>query len=389
MSEDLDYIRSAKIVRERAYKVFTLIENDQSQNFSLDLTLMQNVAKAVCETTRESYPNFDVPYHSRWRHFELDGELIWQPRDSHKQENASANAFADVIVSVLVDAGAGMEWKFQREGKLYSKSEGLALASLDLIKKLGDLSAETLTGITEDVFKEAFQVSENNPLVGIKGRCQLLANLGKCVAERPEIFVHGKLDDFFAYVTRHADSKRIPAESILRDVLTVFSNVWPSRQKFAGHNLGDVWEYAGLSDLEKFPGLMPFHKLSQWLTYSLLEPLEWCGYEITDLDSLTGLPEYRNGGLFIDYGVLVPKNSNYQNETYKPESEFIVEWRAATVVLLDKLAAYMRENYSQMRDWPLAKFLQGGSWTTGRKIAKAKRQDGGPPINIDSDGTVF
>jgi len=39
---------------------------------------------------------------------------------------------------------------------------------------------------------------------------------------------------------------------------------------------------------------MPFHKLSQWLTYSLLEPFEWAGVRIHRLDELTGLPEYRN-----------------------------------------------------------------------------------------------
>ena len=51
-------------------------------------------------------------------------------------------------------------------------------------------------------------------------------------------------------------------------------------------------------------GWMPFHKLSQWLTYSLLEPFGWAGVAVTDLDELTGLPEYRNGGLLLDTGVL-------------------------------------------------------------------------------------
>ena len=51
-------------------------------------------------------------------------------------------------------------------------------------------------------------------------------------------------------------------------------------------------------------GLVPLHKLSQWLAYSLIEPLQWAGIEVTDIDGLTGLAEYRNGGLFIDTGVL-------------------------------------------------------------------------------------
>jgi len=46
-------------------------------------------------------------------------------------------------------------------------------------------------------------------------------------------------------------------------------------------------------------GLVPIHKLSQWLSYSLVEPLMAAGIEVTDLDGLTGLAEYRNGGLLV------------------------------------------------------------------------------------------
>ena len=69
--------------------------------------------------------------------------------------------------------------------------------------------------------------------------------------------------------------------------------------------LGDCWRHpaAGAADgLSR--GWMPFHKLSQWLTYSLLEPFEWAGVQVDGLDALTGLPEYRNGGLLLDAGVL-------------------------------------------------------------------------------------
>ncbi|PLZ53845.1 DUF1688 family protein, partial [Fischerella thermalis] len=33
--------------------------------------------------------------------------------------------------------------------------------------------------------------------------------------------------------------------------------------------------------------------------------------------------------------------------------------------------------------------LQGGTWTAGRKIAAQLRTGGIPPIQIESDGTVF
>ena len=61
---------------------------------------------------------------------------------------------------------------------------------------------------------------------------------------------------------------------------------------------------------------MPFHKLSQWLTYSLLEPFEWAGVTVTGLDALTGLPEYRNGGLLLDTGVLRLRDPDWAARTW-------------------------------------------------------------------------
>ena len=41
---------------------------------------------------------------------------------------------------------------------------------------------------------------------------------------------------------------------------------------------------------------MPFHKLTGWTTYSLVEPIEKVlGWKFEGLEDMTGLPEYRNG----------------------------------------------------------------------------------------------
>ena len=137
-------------------------------------------------------------------------------------------------------------------------------------------------------------------------------------------------------------------------------------------------------------GLVPLHKLSQWLAYSLIEPLQWAGIEVTDIDGLTGLAEYRNGGLFIDTGVLSLRDPAAAAREHTVDSELVVEWRALTVALLDRLADIMRQRLGMdRRSLPLAKILQGGTWTAGRTIAKQLRPDGGPPLKIVSDGTVF
>ena len=132
---------------------------------------------------------------------------------------------------------------------------------------------------------------------------------------------------------------------------------------------------------------MPFHKLSQWLSYSLFEPFEWAGVRIADQDALTGLPEYRNGGLLLDSGVLALVDPSAARETHDVGSELVVEWRALTVALLDEVAAQVRERLGRP-DLPLACVLEGGTWAAGRELAQELR-GGDPPLAIRSDGTVF
>ena len=89
--------------------------------------------------------------------------------------------------------------------------------------------------------------------------------------------------------------------------------------------------------------MVPFHKLSQWLTYSLLEPFTWGGVQVRGLDALTALPEYRNGGLLIDSGVLRLRDPAVAQQTWQPGDELVVEWRALTVALLDEVAPRVRK----------------------------------------------
>src|SRR5260370_8497611 len=71
-------------------------------------------------------------------------------------------------------------------------------------------------------------------------------------------------------------------------------------------------------------GLVPLNKLSQWLPYSLIEPLQTAGITVTDIDGLTGLAEYRNGGLFIDIGVLTFRDADAAQREHDVASSMVV-----------------------------------------------------------------
>jgi hypothetical protein len=137
-------------------------------------------------------------------------------------------------------------------------------------------------------------------------------------------------------------------------------------------------------------GLVPLHKLSQWLAYSLIEPLQTSGIRVTDIDGLTGLAEYRNGGLFVDTGVLAFRDAAAAQQEHEVSSPLVVEWRALTVALLDRVADGLRRRLGRdATSMPLAKILEGGTWAAGRRLARERRADASSPVKVISDGTVF
>ena len=152
-----------------------------------------------------------------------------------------------------------------------------------------------------------------------------------------------------------------------------------------------VWPHPALTGTGPGEGWVPFHNLSQWLTYSLVEPLTAAGVTVTNLNALTGLAEYRNGGLCVDLGLLVPKHAGVTGNPHAPSSPVVVEWRALTIVMLDLIGERVRQLLHKSPDeLPLIKVLEGGTWAAGRRIAKQRRPaTGAPPIAIKSDGTVF
>ena len=391
------HLLSAEAVRERAHALLAEAEAGRLTHFGLRLDRLDDAAELVARVTRDTYPDLNVPYHSRWRHFAVAGMDRWATLaarlDADPDEIARVR-FDLAVTSVLLDAGAGERWRHRdADGNELARSEGLAIASFDLFRSggfSGDPShplradASALSRITKADLACGFQVTPDNPLVGLEGRATLLRRLGEALTFAPDLFgTPGRVGNLYDALKARAASGEIAAPAILDAVLRGLGPIWPGRIELDGVNLGDCWRHPAI-------GLVPFHKLSQWLSYSLVEPLEDAGIRVTGLDRLTGLPEYRNGGLFVDSGVLTPTDPRILADTLEVGDEAVVEWRALTVALLDRLADRVRARLPLSAEaFPLAKVLQGGSWAAGRLIARQLRPDGGPPIRIRSDGTVF
>ena len=399
---------SAAAVRERSHQLLQAGLEGRLKHFTVDLERLEPCADEVVATIRQAYPSLDIPFHARWRHFSAGGHDRWDavmhgaPWTDASQ--MARSAFDLAIVSVLLDAGAGAQWRYEegRTGETYLRSEDLAVASFDMFvsgafssnpENPFRVDADVLMTLTAEDLATGFQVGPDNPLVGLEGRASLLNRLGRVVATNPDIF--GEHEDprpggLYDVIAATAENGNIKATAILEALLTHLGPIWPGRITLGGVDLGDTWRHPLADAPDATKGLVPFHKLSQWLSYSLIEPIEWAGCNVVEVDGLTGLPEYRNGGLFLDTGVIALKDAADAGRAHAVDSQLVVEWRALTVALLDRIADPIRAKLGfTAEEFPLAKALEGGTWATGRRLAKEKRGDGSPPLSVISDGTVF
>ena len=391
-NNEINYILSPQAIRDSSKKVFDMtVAGDGYFTFNADK--MQPTVNYVLDVIKKNYPDLKIPFHSRWGHFRVGGVDRSKQFETTTDKLELARIKLDLVVtSVLLDAGAGAAWKYFEEssGKHFNRSEGLGVASLYMFKsgvmssdkKSWKADAAGLQAVTAADLEKHFQVTSENPLVGVQGRVQLLNNLGRACGRNP-VFKKGQRPGNIIDHLIEKHGNKIPATAVLRAVLDGLGEIWPGRISAGDVNLGDVWQHSKLN-------LVPIHKLSQWMTYSLLEPIMEAGYEVDGVEGLTGLAEYRNGGLLIDSGLLTMKDQANMAKAWTPDSDLIIEWRSLTVYLLDQIGAEIQKSLNKSpQDFPLAKILEGGTWWAGRFIAQEKRAGGNPPLNIQSDGTVF
>ncbi|KAL7815849.1 DUF1688 domain-containing protein [Trichoderma gracile] len=429
LESDIQYLKSLRAVRERSRIVLEAARNGGLSNFELDESRMKETAEFVAGViTRDFGPDryAEIPPHGRWEHFSIGGiprleNMVQKWQDGEVPDVEITRRLIDLFfVSVLLDAGAGDTWAFREPGgdKAYGRSEGIAVASLYMFND-GAFSSSTegnkatvdghaLSKLTEDAFVHHFQVGPQNPIVGSASRIELLNSFGKSLLSLPEIFGAngrpGLLVDHLLAISKDNDLDYEALWDILQRLLLP---AWPSnRPRINGHPIGDAWplrvlqERSGDSE-NPTAGIHPFHKLTQWLGYSLTVPfMKVLKRQWVNIDKGTGLPEYRNGGLFVDMGVLKLKPdvlaqgleaSGQALPLFSSTGDVIVEWRAMTVALLDELHKHINDLLAPREvSLSLPQLLEAGSWKSGRELAaKHRPETRSSPILIDGDGTLF
>jgi hypothetical protein len=458
--DPVGYLRSLPAVRERSRIVTQKALNNDLKHFDVNMDMFPGVVSFVANIIKRDYeaPFNTIPGHGRYQHFGVGGrdriaELLASLPETVDNQERCRRLLDLFLVSVLLDAGAGTEWSYKslENGRTYRRSEGIAVASLEMFKNgafsshpgnLLQVDKDGLKKITVEQIAAGMQSGPGNTMAGIEGRTSLLVRLADALDQSQEFFgPDGRPGNIVDYLLSHpstqASSKPVVPITILWNVLlTGLAPIWPpSRTTLDGQSLGDAWPCQSMprasvsgasgspTGLSVFPAgppaapwesILPFHKLTQWLCYSLMQPMQsLLQMHFAGVELMTGLPEYRNGGLFVDLGVLTlnPKDeerglahyAKYCARTgtknvevapmFEPSDDVIVEWRGVTVGFLDILCVEVNKALKTElagNELTLAQLLEAGSWKGGREIAEVSRPNTKePPILIDSDGTVF
>lgn len=437
--EPAAYLKSIHAVRERSKKIFDLARKNQLKHFDVDMSKFGETAHYVVSIIKRDYaPDYaSIPAHGRWQHFEVGGrprvDQLMQTWPTSVDAQERCRRLIDLfLVSVLLDAGAGPKWQYKSKesGRFYRRSEGLAVASLEMFKT-GIFSSDPgnpcqvdaggLKKLTVQTMGKGLQVTESNPINGLEGRTNLLIRLSDALRNSDIFGADARPGNLIDYLLAHPSTQAssvpvVPVPTLWDALVNGLGPIWPtSRVQLDGVSLGDSWT---CDSMPARPGdpmgkIMPFHKLTQWLCYSLMVPMtKLMHVHFSGQELMTGLPEYRNGGLLVDTGLMTLKPEDaqrglqqYQYNAMKEgqpsvevvplftaDDDVIVEWRAATVGFLDELAMEVNGLLGLMgkNQLTLAQVLEAGTWKGGREIAEVSRPNTKePPIMIISDGTVF
>ncbi|XP_014561147.1 hypothetical protein COCVIDRAFT_87490 [Bipolaris victoriae FI3] len=431
MDDKVKYLLSLSAVRDRSKIVGEAAAAGKLSHFDVHEERLGDAADYVTSVIKRDYgPDkfHTIPPHGRWQHFEVGNvprisTLLEEWKKEGSDDLEVTRRLIDLFfVSVLLDAGAGDHWRYVEPGteREYERSEGIAVASLYMFKSLSFAAAKNekqpivdgkgLQDLKTEELASGFQITDKNPMLGVESRANLLRSLGKSLLSHPEVFgQEGRPGNVVDFMKKNSSDSSTLDVLVFWDILQqLLIPIWPQdRTNVSGQPLGDAWPLSTLktqsssSSADETEFIQPFHKLTQWLAYSLMVPftrilsLQW-----KNASSLTALPEYRNGGLFVDLGVLTLKPASLERgikassdgtglPAFSAGDDVIVEWRAMTLVLVDKLYKLVLQRMEGV-DLSMAQLLEAGTWKSGREVAKEKRPTTkSSPIIILSDGTVF
>ena len=275
--------------------VYRWVADGRSPHFTLDESRLAAVAGYVADVTRDAYPDLKIPYHSRWRHFSAGGVDRWGELAARRDADALERARIAVdlaTVSVLLDAGAGERLALPRPrdrpclrtfgGACGCQPRHVRRGPL-LLRRGPSLARRSCRACAHRCRGAGAPLSGRQPII----RWSDWSGAAHCCAASAPRWPSGRIctdmrrrgrATWSTICSRIADRRRISASSRA----CAHCSRACRRSGRPGSRSMDLPSAmpAGIPPCARGDAtdrIVPFHKLSQWLTYSLLEPLEAAG----------------------------------------------------------------------------------------------------------------
>lgn len=399
-------LRTVRAVRSRCDAMLAAANVEQLEHMTVRLEMLPDAVKRVAEALGPISPDRPPPLAGRWRDFAAGGRDRWRElggsvAGATPDELAKAR-FDLAVVASLLDADAGDAWTYREAetGSVLGRHEGVAVATFRAFQKgmfssrAGDplrADAAGLSKITAEGLEAAFPGAAEHALHQLERRAELLRDVGGALLQSPHLFGQGegaRFGGLFDVCARRAARATLAARDVFGALAEGLGPALDGPVALGGVHLGDVWPHVSGGGDGPGVGLVPIHRTLQLATYSLIEPLEEAGHTVADVHELTGLPEAWTGGLFVDTEVVVPKLEGTAAVVHAASAPLVIEWRALTVSLIDRLAEALRAELGVTETaLPVGRLLPAIR-AAGQAAAQERRGSDVPPIRVDGDGLL-
>jgi hypothetical protein len=171
---------------------------------------------------------------------------------------------------------------------------------------------------------------------------------------------------------------QVPAQLLIDRLAPLLDPIVASTVRIGGMLAGDVWRHPLAWANDRSRELVPFHSLLVALAIDLVEPLEEAAAPLADLDQLPVPADRLVAAQMLRLGLVRSRHAAVARLRHPPGSDIVVELRALSVALTERLADRLRAELGRtVHDLPVVRIVEPLA-----QLAENWREAPGPGIAI-------
>lgn len=352
----VERLHRLETVRERAWMLLAAVERGESEHFNLSPESVSTVALALASAIRETTPDLRPPLATLWPRLQRDHPAAVERLAASVaglDGQGRARAGADMALLALVIAPDGVEpglgalaQFFAAGGTTTRPADGPALNAPGLRRLLAGDTAVALP-------------DELRPVLQDPATRQRLETLATGLEQDAETFgADGRFGTLLDRIAGPARSDGLTAQGMLDRLGPLLDPVAGSTVRIGGSIAGDIWRHPLAWADDRSRELVPFHCLLQSLVLDLVEPLAEAGIKLDGLEELTVPATRRLAADILRLGLVNPRHAAVARLRHPPGSDIVVELRALSIALADRLVDRLRQELNlTVRDLPAVRIV--------------------------------